>query len=59
MELNWSLIDAALIAALAIVVIWAALKLVTRLVIGVILVVVIAVVFFGVHLSDFGIRLGG
>lgn len=59
MELNWSLIDAALIAALAIVVIWAALKLVTRLVIGVILVVVIAVVFFGVHLSDFGIHLGG
>lgn len=59
MELNWSLIDTALIAALAIVVLWAALKLVTRLVVGVILVVVIAVVFFGVHQSDFGIRLGG
>lgn len=58
MELNWSLIDAGLAVLLVIVIIWAALKLVTRLIVGVILVVVIAVMFFGVHLSDFGIRLG-
>lgn len=59
MEFNWSLIDGGLAVLLAIVVIWAALKLVTRLVVGIILVVVIAVMFFGVHLSDFGINLGG
>lgn len=59
MELNWSLIDAALAVLLVGVIIWAALKLVTRLIVGVILVVVIAVMFFGVHLSDFGINLGG
>lgn len=59
MDLNWSLIDAGLAVLLVIVVIWAALKLVTRLIVGVILVVVIAVMFFGVHLSDFGIRFGG
>lgn len=59
MDLNWSAIDAALAVLLVIVVVWAAFKLVTRLIIGVILVAVIAVMFFGVHLSDFGIRLGG
>ncbi|MFO1018315.1 MAG: hypothetical protein U1E03_12000 [Hyphomonadaceae bacterium] len=59
MEFNWSLVDAGLAVLLVIVVIWAALKLVTRLIVGVILVVVIAVMFFGVHLSDFGIRFGG
>lgn len=59
MDFNWSLIDGGLAVLLAIVVIWAALKLVTRLVVGIILVVVIAVMFFGVHLSDFGINLGG
>ena len=59
MEFNWSLIDGGLAVLLAIVAIWAALKLVTRLVVGIILVVVIAVMFFGVHLSDFGINLGG
>lgn len=59
MDFNFSLIDGGLAVLLAIVVIWAALKLVTRLVVGIILVVVIAVMFFGVHLSDFGINLGG
>lgn len=58
MDFNFSLIDGGLAVLLAIVVIWAALKLVTRLVVGIILVVVIAVMFFGVHLSDFGINLG-
>ncbi len=58
MDFNFSLIDGGLAVLLAIVVIWAALKLVTRLVVGIILVVVIAVMFFGVHLSDFGINIG-
>ena len=59
MDFNWSLIDGGLAVLLVIVIVWAALKLVTRLIVGIILVVVIAVMFFGVHLSDFGIRLGG
>ena len=59
MDFNFSLIDGGLGVLLVIVVIWAALKLVTWLIVGAILVVVIAVMFFGVHLSDFGIRLGG
>ncbi|MEZ5959163.1 MAG: hypothetical protein R3C30_01880 [Hyphomonadaceae bacterium] len=59
MDLNWSLIDAALAVLLVIVIVWAALKLVTRLIVGIVLVAVIAVMFFGVHLSDFGINLGG
>ena len=59
MDFNFSLIDGGLAILLVIVVLWAALKLVTRLIVGAILVVVIAVMFFGVHLSDFGIRLGG
>jgi hypothetical protein len=59
MDINWSMIDGVLAVAIVAVIVWAALKLVTRLIVGVILVVVIAVVFFGVHLSDFGIRLGG
>ena len=59
MDFTFSLIDGGLAVLLAIVVIWAGLKLVTRLIVGIILVVVIAVMFFGVHLSDFGINLGG
>ena len=59
MDFNFSLIDGGLAVLLVIVVIWAALKLVTRLIVGIILVVVIAVMVFGVHLSDFGINLGG
>mgnify|MGYP003529673710 CR=1 FL=1 len=58
MDFNFSLIDGGLAVLLVIVVIWAALKLVTRLIVGAILVVVIAVMIFGVHLSDFGINLG-
>jgi len=59
MDFNWSPLDALLAVALVVVVIWAALKLVTRLIVGIVIVVIIAVAFFGVHLSDFGIRLGG
>jgi hypothetical protein len=58
MDLNFSALDGVLGVALVIVVVWAALKLVTRVVLGAIIVVVIAVAFFGLHLSDFGIRLG-
>ncbi|GIK48395.1 MAG: hypothetical protein KJZ75_08060 [Hyphomonadaceae bacterium] len=58
MEINWSLIDAVLVIALAIVLGWAALKLVARVLIAAAFVAIILVVFFGVHLSDFGIRLG-
>lgn len=58
MDLNWSALDGILGVALVIVIIWAALKMVTRLVLGLIIVVVIAVAFFGLHLGDFGIRVG-
>lgn len=58
MDFNFDLLDGALALALIIVVVWMALKIATRLILGAILVVVIAVVFFGVNLSDFGIRLG-
>lgn len=58
MDFNFDLLDGALALALIVVVIWMALKIATRLILGAILVVVIAVVFFGVNLSDFGIRLG-
>lgn len=58
MDFNFSMLDGVLGVALVIVIIWMVLKLATRLVLGAILAVVIAVMFFGVHLSDFGIRLG-
>ncbi len=56
LDLSW--IDIALIAALVIVVIWAALKLVTRLVLGLIIVVVLAALFMGVNFQELGLRLG-
>lgn len=58
MQFDLSLIDIALIAAVVIVVIWAGLKLVTRLILGVVLVVIIAIAFFGLNLNELGIRLG-
>lgn len=58
MDFNISAFDGMLAVALVIVVVWVALKLVTRLVLGAIILLVIAVAFFGLHLSDFGIRLG-
>ena len=39
---------------LLIVVVWAALKLVTRLVLGLVMVVLIAILFFALHAADFG-----
>lgn len=56
LDLSW--VDLALVAAIAIVVIWAALKLVTRLILGVILVVVLAALFFGFNFSELGINFG-
>jgi hypothetical protein len=58
MDFNFDMLDGMLAIALVIVVIWMALKIATRLILGAILLVVSAVVFFGVNLSDFGIRLG-
>jgi len=56
LDLSW--IDIALIVAVAVVVIWAALKLVTRLVLGAILVVVLAALFLGFNFSELGINFG-
>jgi len=56
--MSFDVLDGALALAAVAVIIWMALKIATRLILGVILVVVIAVVFFGVNLSDFGINLG-
>lgn len=56
LDLSW--IDIALIAAVVIVVVWAALKLVTRLVLGAIIVVVLAALFMGVNFQELGMRLG-
>lgn len=57
-EIDWSIFDGALGIVLVIVIIWAALKLVSRLIIAVIVVIAVGVIFFGMHLEDFGIRLG-
>ncbi|MBC7767165.1 MAG: hypothetical protein H7124_00070 [Phycisphaerales bacterium] len=53
MEINWSAFDGILGIVLIIILIWVGLKLMTRLLIGVIAVVVIGVVFFGWHLGGF------
>lgn len=57
-QIDWSMFDGALGIVLVTVIIWAALKLVSRLIIAVILVIAVAFIFFGMHLEDFGIRLG-
>lgn len=56
LDLSW--IDIAIIVGLVIVVVWAALKLVTRLVLGLVIVVVLAALFMGVNFQEFGLRLG-
>jgi multidrug efflux pump subunit AcrB len=53
MEINWSALDGVLGVVLVIVVIWAALKLVKRLVIALVAIFAIGTVFFGMHWSDF------
>lgn len=56
LDLSW--IDMALLAAVVIVVVWAALKFMARLVIGIILIVVLAALFLGVNFSELGLRFG-
>lgn len=53
MEINWSAFDGILGVVLVIILIWVGLKLMARLVIGVIAVVIIGVLFFGWHLGGF------
>ena len=53
MDINWGAFDGVLGIALVVIVIWAALKLVKRLVIAIIVVVLIGVTFFGMHGGDF------
>jgi hypothetical protein len=53
MDINWGAFDGVLGIALVVIVIWAALKLVKRLVIAIIVVVLIGVTFFGMHWGDF------
>jgi len=55
---DFSWIDMALIAAVVVVVIWAALKLVTRLVLGLIIVAVLAMAFLGVNFQELGLNFG-
>jgi hypothetical protein len=54
-DINWSAWDALLAVLVVGVVIWAAFNLVKRLIVALIAIVVIAVVFFGAHIGDFGL----
>jgi hypothetical protein len=53
MEINWSLFDGALGLLLIGIVIWVALKLAKRIIIGIIAIVIIGVLFFGWHIGGF------
>ncbi len=53
MVINWSAIDGVLGVILVVVVIWAALKLMKRLLIALLAIFAIGSVFFGMHWSDF------
>jgi hypothetical protein len=55
MNINWSAFDGLLGVLLVIVVIWVALKLVKRLIVGLAAVVLLAVIFFGMHFGDLGV----
>jgi hypothetical protein len=59
MDINWSAFDGILGLILLIVIVWMALKMATRLILGLIIVVVIGVVFFGWHLGGFSSMLTG
>ena len=54
MDINWPLFDGALGLILIGIVIWVALKLAKRIIIGVIAIVLIGVLFFGWHIGGFG-----
>ena len=53
MEINWSLFDGAIGLLLIGVVIWVALKLAKRIIIGIIAIAIIGVLFFGWHIGGF------
>jgi len=53
MEINLGAFDGVLGVVLLIVIVWMALKLATRIVVGLIVIAVIGVVFFGWHLGGF------
>lgn len=53
MDINWGAFDGVLGVILLIVVIWMALKIATRLILGLIIIVVIGIAFFGWHLGGF------
>jgi hypothetical protein len=53
MDINWSLFDGAIGLLLIGIVIWVALKLAKRIIIGIIAIVVIGVLFFGWHIGGF------
>ena len=55
MEVDWSALDGAIGVAVIIIVIWVGLKLMKRLIVGVLLLLVIGVLFFGMHFGDIGI----
>jgi hypothetical protein len=54
MDINWSAFDGVLGLLLIGIVIWVALKLAKRIIIGVIAIVLIGVLFFGWHIGGFG-----
>lgn len=53
MEFNWSIFDGILGFILLGVIVWVALKLAARIIIGIIIIVLIGVLFFGWHLGGF------
>ncbi len=53
MNIDWSAWDGGLGILLVIVVIWAGLKLMKRLILALIALVLIGTVFFGMHWNDF------
>ncbi len=55
MDINWSMLDGALGVVLLIVVVWAALKLVTRLVLALVLIVLVAILFVALHSGELGL----
>lgn len=59
MDINWSAFDGVLGLLLLIVIVWMALKMASRLIIGLIVVVIIGVVFFGWHIGGFSNVLTG
>ena len=53
MDINLSLFDGILGLVLLAVIVWVALKLATRIILGLVLIVIIGVVFFGWHIGGF------